>query len=191
MSFSSNLPSFDVTRLLDRPLKAIDEEAVRDYFLGKTVLVSGAGGSIGSEICMQVARFGARKLIMVEACEFNLYQIDLKIRESGIAADSGIEIQSILVSATDRTAIRRIFKRHRPDTVLHAAAFKQVAVFEHTTGAAAAFGTLPAVGTKRLAVQRRQAADDARLQGGQIFANSGDIKGEVLWSHAVYSCGYG
>ncbi|NBQ52019.1 MAG: polysaccharide biosynthesis protein [Proteobacteria bacterium] len=130
MSFSSNLPSFDVTRLLDRPLKAIDEEAVRDYFFGKTVLVSGAGGSIGSEICMQVARFGARKLIMVEACEFNLYQIDLKIRESGIAADSGIEIQSILVSATDRTAIRRIFKRHRPDTVLHAAAFKHVPLVE-------------------------------------------------------------
>lgn len=130
MSLLSHVPNFDVTRLLGRPLKAIDEVVVRDYFYGKTVLVSGAGGSIGSEICMQVARFGARKLIMVDCCEFNLYQIDLKIRESGIAENSAIEIHSILESVTHRTAIRRIFKRHRPDTVLHAAAFKHVPLVE-------------------------------------------------------------
>ena len=130
MSLLSHVPNFDVKHLLDRPLKAIDEAMVRNYFLGKTVLVSGAGGSIGSEICMQVVRFGARKLIMVESCEFNLYQIDLKIRESGIAMDSEIEIHSLLESAANRTAIRRIFKQHRPDTVLHAAAFKHVPLVE-------------------------------------------------------------
>ena len=130
MSLLSHVPNFDVKHLLDRPLKTIDEAMVRNYFLGKTVLVSGAGGSIGSEICMQVARFAARKLIMVESCEFNLYQIDLKIRESGIAMDSEIEIHSLLESAANRTAIRRIFKQHRPDTVLHAAAFKHVPLVE-------------------------------------------------------------
>lgn len=113
--------------LLNRPLKSGDHEMIRNHFTGKTILVSGAGGSIGSEICRQAAKFGVKKLIMVDASEFNLYQVDLMIREF---ESRGLEVHSILQSAADGVAMRRLFKSHRPDTVIHAAAFKHVPLVE-------------------------------------------------------------
>ena len=122
-----NMKNFGLRDLLNRPLKSGDHEMIRNHFTGKTVLVSGAGGSIGSEICHQAAKFGVRKLIMVDASEFNLYQVDLMIREF---ESSGLEVHSILQSAADGVAMRRLFKSHRPDTVIHAAAFKHVPLVE-------------------------------------------------------------
>lgn len=124
------IPQFDPRTILDRPLKSIDEAVVHSEFSGKTVLVSGAGGSIGSEICRQLVRFGAKSVVMIEASEFNLYKIDLGIRESLTFRQRGIDVRSYLVSATDRAAMRRIFKEHRPDTVIHAAAYKHVPLVE-------------------------------------------------------------
>ncbi len=111
-------------------MKEIDETLVRREFHGKTVLVSGAGGSIGSEICRQLVKFGAKNIIMLEASEFNLYQIDLSLRETVECRNGTTTIHSYLQSVTDRTSVRRIFREHRPDTVLHAAAFKHVPLVE-------------------------------------------------------------
>ncbi|NDE16259.1 NAD-dependent epimerase/dehydratase family protein [bacterium] len=85
---------------------------------------------MGSEICRQLVKFGTRSIIMLEASEFNLYQIDLTLRETGEYRNGVTRIHSYLQSATDRTSVRRIFREHRPDTVLHAAAFKHVPLVE-------------------------------------------------------------
>ena len=130
MSAAQNSIHVDLRKLLNRPMKSIDESLVRSEFDGKTVLVSGAGGSIGSEICRQLVKFGTRTIVMLDASEFNLYQIDLTLRETAEYRNGATRIHSYLQSATDRTPVRRIFREHRPDTVLHAAAFKHVPLVE-------------------------------------------------------------
>lgn len=130
MSTWQTQASFDIQQLLGRPVKAIDEGMVRSAISGRRVLVSGAGGSIGSELCKQVVRFGARELVMLESCEFNLYQVDGRLREASGKSRNATELHSILHSATDRSGVRRIFKNYRPEIVLHAAAFKHVPLVE-------------------------------------------------------------
>lgn len=122
--------TFDIHQLLGRPVKSIDENMVMAAISGRKVLVSGAGGSIGSELCKQVVGYGARELVMLESSEFNLYQVDTKLRETAAMTNNRTELHSILQSATDRPGVRRIFKKHRPEIVLHAAAFKHVPLVE-------------------------------------------------------------
>ncbi|MGK2739737.1 polysaccharide biosynthesis protein [Tepidicaulis sp. LMO-SS28] len=116
----------NVEDLLSRPQARLDREAMAALLAGKRVLITGAGGSIGSELVRQIAAFGPSRLSLVEASEFNLYEIDREIGDSFPA----IERQPLLVNVRDRGHVFKIFEREKPDIVFHAAALKHVPLLE-------------------------------------------------------------
>ena len=101
---------------------------------GKTVLVTGAGGSIGSELCRQILSIGPKKLILAEMTEHALYQMEQELRESLEGSEAhhrSIEIIAELCNTASRRPVRTLFAKYRPDTVFHAAAYKHVPLVEH------------------------------------------------------------
>lgn len=108
--------------LLGRPEIHIDTAKIAAMINDKSVLISGAGGSIGSELCRQIASFGPRRLILLELSEFNLYKIDYELRE----AFPELEIESHLADVRDRKRISLLFETTQPEVVFHAAALKHV-----------------------------------------------------------------
>lgn len=117
----------DIGDLLDRPQVKLDTEAISSYISGSTVLVTGGGGSIGSELCRQIARFHPKKLIIFDIYENNAYELymDLK-REYGDALDTEVAIGSV----RDISRLDEVFAKYRPDVVFHAAAHKHVPLME-------------------------------------------------------------
>lgn len=90
--------------------------------LGKTVLVTGAGGSIGSELCRQIVRIGAKRLVMLDQSEFALYSIDRELS----SFESSVELVPLLGSVSDQRRLDAIFAEEQIDTIYHAAAYKHV-----------------------------------------------------------------
>ena len=99
--------------------------------VGKTVLVTGAGGSIGSELCRQILALGPAALVLADISEFALYRIDQELRESAAALDKSARIEALLIDVADPAAVRRLFGQCRPDVVFHAAAYKHVPLVEN------------------------------------------------------------
>ena len=119
--------------LLGRAPVEPDPELVGKNVTGKTVLVTGAGGSIGSELCRQVMALGPKCLILLDNGEFNLFQIDSELNRSRHSLAPGsarATIHRYLASVTDHVRIDRIMEEHRPDTIYHAAAYKHVPIVE-------------------------------------------------------------
>lgn len=123
----NQVKAVSIEDLLGRDSVELDWTAIRQSISARTVLVTGGGGSIGSELCRQVARLGASSLVVVENSEYNLYRIQ---RELATAYPELI-VQALLVDAGDRIAMDRIFERHRPQLVFHAAAYKHVPLLQH------------------------------------------------------------
>ena len=120
--------SVDVRDLLCRSPKSTDTNAIREVFAGRTVLITGAGGSIGSEICRQIASMKPRRIILMDASEYNLYRIELELREN--VACKNIELHAVLGSTTEKRVVNRVFEQFSPHCVLHAAAYKHVPLVE-------------------------------------------------------------
>lgn len=116
-----------VEDLLGREPVELDMERIADYITNKTVLVTGAGGSIGSEICRQVCKFTPKKIILVGHGEYSIYQIDMELR--GLYQD--IKIIPVIADIQDRTRIFEVMEEHTPDVVYHAAAHKHVPLMEY------------------------------------------------------------
>ncbi|MFN8121641.1 MAG: nucleoside-diphosphate sugar epimerase/dehydratase [Thermoleophilia bacterium] len=114
-----------VEDVLGRAPVEIDLAKVARYLNGRTVMVTGAGGSIGSELCRQVAALGARRLVMVDHAENNLFEIDLELRERGWSG-----LVPVIADCKDEAAMSRAFAEHRPQIVFHAAAYKHVPMME-------------------------------------------------------------
>ena len=112
--------------LLGREQVALDWRSISDALAGKTVLVSGAGGSIGSELCRQIARLGPNKLIAFDRSEFNLYSIELELRR----CFPELILVARLGDVTDQSAVDHILYEHRPQVVFHAAAYKHVPLLQ-------------------------------------------------------------
>ena len=113
--------------LLKRAPKPTDYNLIKDIFQDQTVLVTGGGGSIGSEICKQVLRFRPRILIIYDASEYNLYSIDHKLKKIGC---EGVQLIPILGSVTDELLVNNTIHKYRPSIILHAAAYKHVPIVE-------------------------------------------------------------
>ncbi|WP_417215141.1 polysaccharide biosynthesis protein [Alcanivorax sp.] len=97
---------------------------------GKHVLVTGAGGSIGSELCRQILKLHPSKLVLLEQSEFGLYAIEKELRALAGARSKDIEIEAVLGSVVNRGLMERLCREHRVDTVYHAAAYKHVPIVE-------------------------------------------------------------
>ena len=112
--------------LLNRQPTKIDWPGMRDVLAARTVLVTGGGGSIGSELCRQIAQLDPSHLVIVDASEFNLHRIHIELRD----ACPNLSFSIILADVCDTAAVERIFERHGPDVVFHAAAYKHVPMLE-------------------------------------------------------------
>src|SRR3954463_10878695 len=115
-----------VEDVLGREPVHVDIEAVAGYLAGETVLVKGAGGSIGSELCRQIARVGPQRLILVDQAETPMFEIERElVSERGFSAAI-----PVLADVGNRTKMRQVFERYTPGVVFHAAAYKHVALAE-------------------------------------------------------------
>lgn len=108
--------------LLARETRRFDNRAAAGFFAGRTVLVTGAGGTIGAEIVRQLAAAGARQVLMVERSENALYEIDRELRDP--------RCRALMLDVNDRERMAEIFAEYRPSVVLHAAAYKHVPMVE-------------------------------------------------------------
>lgn len=122
----SDMRWLDVGRLIGRDEIHVVSPEARTIIAGRTVLVTGAGGSIGSELCRQVFGFGPRRLIMLDHDESNLHRLQLELWGEGLLDDD----DCIVADIRDRDRIDQIFTQARPDVVFHAAAHKHLPLLE-------------------------------------------------------------
>jgi len=125
-------PLNEVVDLLGRPVVNLDTPELQRFIAGKVILITGAGGSIGSEICRQAMRFCPARLVLIDRSENALFEIDRELRERWI----GAEIVPVIADITDKPRIEAVFAQHAPDVVFHAAAHKHVPMMEHNPGEA-------------------------------------------------------
>jgi len=123
----SQIKKVEIEDLLGRDPVVLDRELIGSYLTGKRVLVSGAGGSIGSEICRHVAQFGPEKIILLEQAETPLYEIEKEL----VARFPHIRILALVADVRDRDKIMTAFEKFAPEVVFHAAAYKHVPMMEY------------------------------------------------------------
>jgi FlaA1/EpsC-like NDP-sugar epimerase len=151
----SQIRKVDIKDLLGREQVELDEAKLKENLQGERVLVTGAGGSIGSELCRQLLRYKPAKLVLLEQAENNLFEID---RELGQLAPDIPRVRCI-ADICDAARINRIFEAERPAVVFHAAAHKHVPMMEWNVGEAVKNNVL---GTKTV-------ADAAKRHGVRRF----------------------
>ena len=124
----SDFQEIDIADLLGRPEVVLNQEELNTYFEGKTILVTGAGGSIGSEICRQIARFSPKRLLLLGHGENSIYLIHRELQEK---YGKSIELIPVIADVQDRERIFDIMATYRPNVVYHAAAHKHVPLMEY------------------------------------------------------------
>ncbi len=112
--------------LLQRESVKTDNTSVMEFIKGKSIAVTGAGGSIGSELCRQILKYMPSHLLLIDRYENSLYETDIELRNEG----NGVHISSIIVDIQDRSALDNLFSNNRPQVVFHAAAYKHVPLME-------------------------------------------------------------
>lgn len=125
----SDLRELDIDDLLGRDPVTPDQTLLMKNIAGKVVLVTGAGGSIGSELCRQILTIGPAKLLLIEQSEFALYAIHQELVEKLVGLET--TLIPLLASVQDDDRMREIMLTWRPDTLYHAAAYKHVPIVEH------------------------------------------------------------
>lgn len=127
----SDLRQVSIEDLLGRSSVEPDNELMNKAVTGKTVLVSGAGGSIGGELCRQIMKWKPKKLVLVEISELALYTIHQELHDIQLSRkDDPIELLPSLVSVANRPQVARLFRKMKPEIVFHAAAYKHVPLVE-------------------------------------------------------------
>jgi FlaA1/EpsC-like NDP-sugar epimerase len=140
----SQIRPVQIEDLLGRQPIVLETERIRELVRDKVVMVTGAGGSIGSELCRQIARYYPERLMLVERCEVQMFQIEQQMLELGC----GAQIIPLIADVLDDERMRGVFERFRPQLVFHAAAHKHVPLMEHQPYEAFRNNT---IGTKQLA----------------------------------------
>ena len=120
----SDVREVSIEDLLDREKVELDWQEVQRDISNKIILVTGGGGSIGTELCLQIANLAPSSLIIFERSEFNLYKIEQKL------SGHSLEIHAILGDLCDLEKVENVIKTHKPDIIFHAAAYKHVPILE-------------------------------------------------------------
>ncbi len=144
-----------VEDVLGRDPVRVEIDRVGAYLRGRTVLVTGAGGSIGAELCRQIARVGAKQLVLVENSENALFEIRRELEEERHFARAA----AVLADCKDATRMREVFSEHQPSVVFHAAAYKHVPLMEEN----------PVEAVRNNAVATRIVASAAGEAGAERF----------------------
>lgn len=125
-SLKKSIRDVDITDLLERDPIKLDNDGIKAKITGKTIMVTGGGGSIGSELCRQIAKFKPKKLIVVDIYENNAYDLQNELKR--IFPDLDLDV--VIASVRDLKKLDVIFSEYRPDMVYHAAAHKHVPLME-------------------------------------------------------------
>jgi len=128
----SQIRDVDINDLLGREVVRLDLDLIEAFVRNKTILVTGAGGSIGSEMCRQICQFGPRLLLLVEQAENPLFYIERELHRQF----ANVRLTPIICNITDRERVDEIFRQYRPEVVIHAAAHKHVPLMELNPGEA-------------------------------------------------------
>ena len=120
--FSKQLKNVSVEDLLARHPKDLDKGKISSFIKDKVILVTGAGGSIGSEICRQCEKFGVKRLILLDHSEYNLYAIEQELQE--------LDTVAVMQNVVNKDILEETFLLHKPQIVIHAAAYKHVPLVE-------------------------------------------------------------
>jgi FlaA1/EpsC-like NDP-sugar epimerase len=155
LNLARQLREVQVEDVLGREPVELDLASIASYLERETVLVTGAGGSIGAELCRQIARLGPDRMILVDHAENNLFEIDRElVNEREFRA-----VVPVLADVKSRTKLRQVFERYRPTVVFHASAYKHVPLMEANP--------LEAAGNNVLAT--RALVEVAQEQGAKVF----------------------
>ncbi len=123
-----SLREFDIEELLFRKPVMIDDERTTAYYRDRVILITGGGGSIGSEMCRQLAKMQPKQVIILDIYENGAYDVQQELR---IAYGNKLDVQIEIASITNRRALEKVFRAYRPQIVIHAAAHKHVPLMEH------------------------------------------------------------
>jgi len=140
-----HMRDFDIEELLFRKPIDISSDSTDEYYRDKVILITGGGGSIGSELCRQVSRMEPKSLIILDVYENGAYEIQQELR---FIYGSSLDLHVEIVSVCDKRGLERVFETYHPDVLLHAAAHKHVPLMEHNCCEAVknnVFGTLNVV----------------------------------------------
>lgn len=123
-----NLREFDVEELLFREPLAVTNEQTNTYYKDKIILITGGGGSIGSELCRQLAKMNPKQIIILDIYENGAYDVQQELK---IAYGTNINLQIEICSITHKRALEKVFKQYHPQIIINAAAHKHVPLMEH------------------------------------------------------------
>jgi FlaA1/EpsC-like NDP-sugar epimerase len=153
LNLAGQIRPVQVEDVLGRQQVEVDLGLVSSYVKDRVVMVTGAGGSIGSEICRQLARLGAGRLVLVDKAESALFDVERELRDERDYP----AVTAVLADCGDRAKMRRVFDRHQPEVVFHAAAYKHVGMLESNPMQAVANNVL---GTRSLVESAIEAGVD-------------------------------
>jgi len=189
-----HLRDFDVEDLLFRKPVVISDEKTNRFYQGKVILITGGGGSIGSELCRQLAKMEPRQIILLDIYENGAYDIQQELK---IHHREGLDLQVEIASVTNEKAMSRIFEKYRPQIVIHAAAHKHVPMMEHNCIEAVennVFGTWNMValcekwGTERfMMVSTDKAVNPVNVMGATKRMCEMIVLSAGTWGKATYS----
>lgn len=126
------IADISIEDLLGRGEIKLQQEEIGSYIGNRVIAVTGAGGSIGSELCRQIVRFKPKRLVMIDINENSLYMLEQEFNRNKVhgVMNKDIEILSLIVSIRDYAAVNQVFKQYQPEVVFHAAAHKHVPLME-------------------------------------------------------------
>lgn len=189
-----HLREFDIEELLFRKQLVVSDERTNAYYKDKVVLITGGGGSIGSELCRQLAKMNPRKIIILDIYENGAYDVQQELK---IAYGDCLDLQIEICSITNRKALEKVFEKYHPQIIINAAAHKHVPLMEHNCVEAIynnVFGTQNLVelcekfGTERfMMVSTDKAVNPTNVMGAtkrmcEMIVQSASTHGKVKYS---------
>lgn len=188
------LREFDIEELLFRKPVEITDRKTRDYYRDKVVLITGGGGSIGSELCRQLAKMKPERIVILDIYENGAYDVQQELR---IAYNNSVKVDIEICSITNRKALERVFEKYKPQIVINAAAHKHVPLMENNCVEAVennVFGTINIVdvcekyGAERfMMVSTDKAVNPTNVMGAtkrlcEMIVRTASEKGKVRYS---------